>query len=176
MEMTHSDDNKFSQSSKRAWRNPWVIGWIGLVVVVLGVNITMITLAVTTNPGLVNDEYYERGRTFERRFHQRLQERNTLGWQSNLDLPQPITLGSVQAYRFHVTDQVGQPLQHAEVQFSAYRPADATADFVRPLMETAPGRYEAEFAFPLKGLWDVIVHVRQGDKSYDVARRINVQG
>ena len=48
-----------SQSNNRAFRNPWVIAWIALVVIVLAVNIAMITLAVTTNPGLVDKDYYE---------------------------------------------------------------------------------------------------------------------
>ena len=44
-----------------AWRSPWFIGLDWMVAVVLAVNATMITLAFVTNPGLVIDDYYERG-------------------------------------------------------------------------------------------------------------------
>ncbi|MCW8847766.1 MAG: FixH family protein, partial [Sedimenticola sp.] len=48
------------------WRNPWVLGWVGLVVVFLLANFVMIYLAITKNPGLVVDNYYERGQDYEK--------------------------------------------------------------------------------------------------------------
>lgn len=48
-----NDSPRFSQSSNRAFRNPWVLAWIGGFLLVLGVNIAFIVTAIMTNPGLV---------------------------------------------------------------------------------------------------------------------------
>src|SRR5512143_379962 len=77
----------FSQANKRAFRNPCVIGWLTLLTVVLAVNITMIVLAFTTGPGLVEKDYYEKGRDLEKNIHKQIAARNALGWTSNLDVP-----------------------------------------------------------------------------------------
>jgi len=169
-----STDTKISQSNKRAFRNPWVLGWLALIAVVLGVNIVFITLAVVTNPGLVSKDYYERGRDHERHYIQRRLERTALGWTTSLEVPESIQLGATQTYRFVVVDKEGQPVQGASVVLNAFRPSDAKADFSETLLETAPGRYEGAVTFPLKGIWDLLVHVERDAKGFDVPRRISV--
>ena len=47
MDSTAADQRK----TVSAWRSPWVIAWIALVITVLGVNLTMVYLAFATNPG-----------------------------------------------------------------------------------------------------------------------------
>ena len=84
METTTSSEVKVTS----AWRSPWVIGWVGLVVVVLGVNLTMVVLAVATNPGLVNDNFYERGRDYEKTLMSRLAR--DPGWTLSADIPSDI--------------------------------------------------------------------------------------
>ena len=56
-------NKKISQDNPNAWRNPWVLGWLALVAVVLVVNAVMITIAFVTNPGLVTEDYYEKGQS-----------------------------------------------------------------------------------------------------------------
>lgn len=169
-------DQKISQSNKRALRNPWVIGWLAIVVIVVAVNVVMITLAVVTNPGLVSEDYYERGRYNERHYIQRVAERNALGWTASLDTPLSAQVGATQTYRVTVVDKVGMPLRNATVELNAFRPADAKADFAVPMTEVAPGQYQAAVEFPLKGVWDLIVNIKQDDKDFDLPRRLHVQG
>ena len=57
---------RYSQSNTDGKRNPWVIGWFGLVVVFLSVNAVFFVLAVISNPGLVVEDYYEQGRQYEK--------------------------------------------------------------------------------------------------------------
>lgn len=166
--------NGVSQSSKRALRNPWVLGWLALVAVVLGVNIFMITLAFVTNPGLVSKDYYEKGRSYERTVQSRMAARSALGWDLALEAPGQIVLQRPAAFRLHVADKVGLPLGGAEVTMRAFRPSDADADFVMPLAEVTAGQYVGDLQFPLKGVWDLIVEVRQGENSYEIARRVSV--
>ncbi len=156
------------------WRNPWVLGWIGLVVVVLVVNLTMVLLAVATNPGLVVEDYYERGRTYaETRAAQRLARPET--WEVRLEIPQPVRLGVPVGVRVSAQDERGLPVHADRARFFAYRPSDAKADFEVPLATEAPGRVGAEVTFPLPGIWDLIVQVESGDRVYDMARRIAVR-
>lgn len=171
-----SSDNHISQSNKRALRNPWVLGGLALIATVLVVNVTMITLAITTNPGLVSKDYYERGRYNERHYLQRVAARSALGWTANLELPASIQLGALQTYRIVVVDQVGEPLRGAQVVLNAFRPSDAKADFSLPLEEVGAGIYQVAVEFQLKGIWDLLIDVKQGEKTLELPRRITVQG
>lgn len=166
--------NGISQSSKRALRNPWVLGWLALVVVVLAVNIFMISMAFITNPGLVSKDYYEKGRSYERTVQQRIAMRTALGWDLAFETPERIVMQQPAAFRLHVADKVGLPLAHANVMVYAYRPSDAAADFSMPLAEVGPGHYVGDLQFPLKGKWDLIVEVKQGEHSYQIARNVFV--
>lgn len=177
--MTTADapsDNRISQSNKRALRNPWVLGGLALIATVLAVNITMITLAITTNPGLVSKDYYERGRYNERHYLQRVADRSALGWTASLEVPTSIQLGATQTYRVAIVDNVGEPLRGAEVVLNAYRPSDAKADFAMPLEEVGAGIYQGAVEFRLKGTWDLLIDVKREDKALELPRRISVQG
>ncbi|MFA7633117.1 MAG: FixH family protein [Thiohalomonadaceae bacterium] len=171
-----STSNKWiSQSNKRALRNPWVLGTLALIATVLIVNITMITLAITTNPGLVSKDYYERGRYNERHYIQRASERKSLGWSAKLELPEDIQRGAAQTYRVAIVDNVGEPLRGAEVILNAFRPADVKADFKLPLEEIGAGIYQTNVEFQLKGLWDLLIDIKRDEKSFELAHRISVQ-
>jgi len=166
---------RISQSSRQALRNPWVLGWFVMLAVVLTANIGMITTAVVTNPGLVNENYYERGRNYERNMRRQQAARAALGWEMLFSPPAQPRAATPEPYRFTARAADGSPLRGAEVRLFAYRPADAGADFQVPLREVEPGRYEADATFPLKGIWDLIVEIRHGDNRNDLAHRLIVQ-
>ncbi len=160
------------QRSSSPWRNPWFIGWIGLIVVVLGVNAIMIVLAFVTNPGLVIDDYYERGRAVERSLTTRRAE--APGWTMSLDTPADITKNRATVVRFYVVDSAGQPVRPDQVTYYAYRPSDPTADFSLPMVEEAPGRYAAEVSFSMSGLWDTLVAAQTDGQEVVYDQRIGV--
>lgn len=175
--MNKTAENRISQSSKRAWRNPWVIGWLLLLGVVLLANAGMITLAFVTGPGLVNKDYYERGREFERNRLKRIAARNALGWTAHLDMPEENRQGTGAIYRFSAVDRVGVPVDDLQVRIDSYRPSDAEADFSAQMERYAPGMYQASMNFPLKGHWEITLVAQQGDESYElIKRRIFVLG
>ena len=173
-EIAPSLESGITQASKRALRNPWVLGWIGMVVLVLGVNIAMITLAITTNPGLVTKDYYERGQDYEQHMASRRAERAKLGWKFDLQQPAAKLVNQPSAYRFAARDAQGKPLTGAQVVLYAYRPSSAGNDFSVPMSEATPGVYQANVAFPLKGVWDIIVNVTRDGHDYDVPHRFQV--
>ncbi|MBI3187807.1 MAG: FixH family protein [Gammaproteobacteria bacterium] len=166
--------NKISQDNPRAWRNPWVIGWVTLVAVVLLVNIVMISLAITTNPGLVSEDYYERGRNYEKTVTTKIAARHALAWSISADFPTSPVMNNNEKYRFTVVDKQGVPVSNGQVTASIYRPSDVNADFKVEMSEIVPGVYSGDINFPLKGRWEITVALKRGDDVYDFTRRVNV--
>jgi len=156
-----------------AWKSPWVIGWIALVLAVLGVNLTMVYLAIATNPGLVNEDFYERGQHYEQTLVSKM-ARNP-GWELHQDVPDEIVAGKATIIRFFLVDKAGQPVIPDGVSFHAYRPSDSAQDFTLPMVEEGRGRYRVDVAFPLVGIWDTLVSVRQGEDEHNLGRRVRVR-
>lgn len=167
-------NNKISQSNPDAWRNPWVLGWIALVVIVVLVNILMISIAFITNPGLVTDDYYEKGQAYEKNIRTIHAARKALGWIFSTDFPANPVMNQVSDYSFNIVDKKGLPLSDAVVTFSAYRPSDVDADFSVAMVETISGRYEARINYPLKGLWEITATIKHGEDHFDFTRRTSV--
>lgn len=155
-----------------AWRSPWVIGWLSLLVVVLIANGVMITLAVLTNPGLVTEEYYAAGRTLEQTILQRRARQSSQGLAINA--ANEIRTGVPSTIRLVGVDKAGVPVKAERVTLQAYRPADKSADFTAPMQQEGAGRFRADVTFPLKGIWDVVVTIEQGEARDHVGRRLNV--
>jgi len=156
-----------------AWKSPWVITWIALVIAVLGVNLVMVYLAVATSPGLVVEDYYERGQNYE---HSMASKRaRDPGWVLRADIPQEVTAETPTPIRFFVVDKAGQPVTPEHVELFVYRPSDATRDFSTTMTEEGPGRYSAEVSFPLIGVWDTLMAVRSGNDEYHAGQRVEVK-
>jgi len=166
---------KYSQSSTVGKYNPWVIGWFAIISVFLGVNIIFIIFAVTSNPGLVVEDYYEQGRQYEKNAIKMLAMQNRLQWDSKLEIPQTVTLNQSDTYRFSATDSRGLPISDADVKLIAYRPSDANADFTTELQPIGPGLYQAALSFPLPGVWDLNVKVQRGEDRLELVQRLSVQ-
>ncbi|MGM0593104.1 MAG: FixH family protein [Pseudomonadota bacterium] len=163
-----------SQDNKQALRNPWVLGWLGLLSVVVLVNVAFIVTAFKTDPGLVEKDYYEKGRYQEETFTQQLEARKRLGWDITLQSPEKIVAGSSTSYSVSIVDRIGQPLKEAQVSMQAYRPSDASADIYAEMDRVARGVYQTRLNLPLKGIWDLKVVVKRGEDELEIARRINV--
>jgi nitrogen fixation protein FixH len=163
-----------SQDNKHAMRNPWVLGWLGLLITVLLVNVAFIVTAFKTNPGLVEEGYYEKGRDVEQNFQKKMEARDRLGWDIRLQSPSQVIVGESGNYSVNIVDNVGRPVPDAEVTLQAYRPSDASADIETTMELLSSGVYQSRISLPLKGIWDLKVKVMQGEDELEIARRINV--
>ncbi len=143
-----------------------------MVVVFVTINMIVIYLAQSNNPGLVTEDFYERGQDYERNMLKR-QARNP-GWEMKVHLPKKIGVDEVVTCRFTVTGKDGALVELSEVVFYAYRPSDVIQDFSVPMKKIGPGIYQAEVSFPLKGAWDTLVSVKQGEDEYNTPKRIGV--
>ncbi len=154
-----------------AWRSPWVLGWIGLLVAFLIANGTMVYLAVKSRPNLVVKDYYERGRDYEKHLLDRMAR--DPGWKTKIEAPDDVGVNEPSTFRFVVLDEKGQPVRPDAVVFHAYRPSDSRRDFSVPMREDTKGHYVAEISFPLKGVWDIIVSATHGKDEYNTSYRLS---
>jgi nitrogen fixation protein FixH len=157
---------------KSAWRSPWIIGWVAMVVIFFTMNMIMIYLAKTNNPGLVVEDFYDRGQDYEQNMLKR-QARNP-GWQMVVEFPKKIEPNTPFTCHYRVTDKEGVPIDPDGVIFYAYRPSDAKQDFQLPMKRIETGIYEVEVNFVLKGVWDTLVSARQGEDEYNTPQRVSV--
>jgi nitrogen fixation protein FixH len=156
-----------------AWRSPWVIAWVAMVIIFFSMNLIMIFMASDNNPGLVVDDFYERGQDYEKNLLKR--RARDPGWEMRMQMPKLIeAVDQPVVCRFRVRDKDGRPVTPEAVTFYAYRPSDAKQDFSVPMREVEPGVYEAEVRFPLMGAWDILVSVKQGQDEYSTPQRIGV--
>ncbi len=169
-----SFSQKISQENPKALKNPWVIGWLFLVGVVLAVNIGFISLAFITNPGLVDKDYYEKAEDYEENLVKYRTARAALGWTYQAAFPKNPVINTKNVYRLSMVDKAGLPLTAASVKLIAYRPSDASADFEVELLETRAGIYEGYVSYPLKGIWEITAAIVRGDDKYDFTRRASI--
>jgi nitrogen fixation protein FixH len=87
--------------------------------------------------------------------------------------PASVEVGEPALFRFTVSDRDGRPAEPDQVIFYAYRPSDRRQDFSREMSPVEPGHYEAQVSFPLKGVWDILVSVRQGEAEYNSPHRLS---
>ncbi len=163
-----------SQDNKQAMRNPWVLGWLGILITVITVNVIFIVTAFKTNPGLVDESYYEKGRYHDANYQKKMEARSRLGWNISLQTPETINLSTPGNYSVNIVDRVGNPLREATVTLQAYRPSDASRDLKTELEKVAEGVFQSKLALPLKGIWDINITVAQGEESLDISRRVTV--
>ncbi len=157
-----------------AWKSPWVRGMVGLIGVVLMANGVMVYVAITTSPGLVTEDYYERGKNFVNRTKIEFVQRTRLGWQMDLSFPKEAQASTPAQFHISITGKDGAPAVADSSTLFAYRPSDSTLDFVVPMKHSGQGNFAADVLFPAKGAWDIIVEVKKGDGHHSVAERINV--
>lgn len=165
---------RYSQSNSQAMRNPWFIAMLGVIATFLLVNIVFIVFAVTSNPGLVVDDYYEKGRDYEKNVITRLNAHNRLNWQTKFEIPEKIYTNTPEIYRFSAADSRGISIMDADVKFILYRPSDSSADFNQVVSQIAPGLYQTKLSLPLPGIWDLTVKVVHKDDTYYHTHRISV--
>ncbi len=174
-EVTQTMKPRISQSSKQAFRNPWVLGWLATIVIVLMVNAGFIITAVATNPGLVDKNYYEKGRDLEREINTLRETRQRLGWKMQLDMAQKPRVNQAIRYTLSVVDKAGAPVDGERAVIQAYRPSDAASDFDTEMEKIAPGTYSVKLSFPLKGIWDIAATLHNGEDTLQITRRISVK-
>jgi nitrogen fixation protein FixH len=149
----------------KPWRNPFVLFWIFILVTVLAVNFFMVSMAIVTAPGLVNNNPYKHGANYEKTLEAR-KAQALLGWQLSIVWPEVIVNTPI-TITLQAKDKEGAPLVSDNVELYAYRPADIKDDFMVKFTSTEQaGVYSAQLTVPKHGNWDWILEAHRGvDKS-----------
>jgi hypothetical protein len=154
----HSISYPSTRPKKQSWyKSPWVIGWLLLVLTVLIVNGYMIMQSINDFPGLVVDDFYERGQDYEENILQKLE--NNDKWQTQFQLSD-IYHNQMASLRFMITDQQGNTAPVEKLTLFAYRPSDAKKDFSEVMTLSQDKHiYQANMTFKSKGKWDLLASV-----------------
>lgn len=156
-----------SQSNKSGLRNPWVWGMLTLITVVVAVNATFIWFATkNTRSTLVERDYQTKSRQSNEDMLRELRQQHALAWQTEIKRPESITMGIPAAYEIAVKDAQGNPVSGV-MDVQAYRASDASKDFTTSFKEVAPGRYQGNITFTLKGYWELHIHIQRGDDRFN---------
>ena len=158
-------------NKQSAWRSPWVIAWVSILFLFFVFSGVRIYQAVNTNPGLVVDDFYERGQDYEENMLKR--RAADPGWAMDLQRPDFVDVNRPALFALQVNDRSGLPVDLDGVTFYAYRPSGKEHDFSVPARQVGPGRFEAELTFPLLGVWDILGSARKGEAEYNVADRLS---
>lgn len=157
-----------SQSNKSALRNPWVLGMMALIAVVLAVNATFIWFTMRDGRSeLVERDYKTKDRKTNDVLLKELREQQALAWQTEIKKPKAIVVGTPTAYEIGIKDREGKPVS-GTLEVEAYRASDSSKDFTTAFSEVAPGQYQGYINFPLKGYWELHIRVRRGEERFAV--------
>jgi len=156
-----------------ALKSPWIRGLIGMMSVIVMVNIIMITVAYKTSPGLVVDDYYEKGKNYNKSL-EKMAAQKALGWEAVLSAPERTEVGQITRYGVTLADSSRSPLSADKVEIYAFRPSDVSADFVAQMELKAEGQYAGDLMFPLPGVWDLVVDIVKGSDQFEITKRIFV--
>lgn len=157
-----------------AWKNPFVISWFALLITVVSVNFFMVSMALVTNPGLVIEDFYEKGKNMDKVLAER-KRMEEMGWQLQVGLP-TLKEGKTELVTLKVLDKENKPLNVDTATLYYYRPSDRKLDGEQVLTaKNSVGEFEASFTLNTKGKWDLIMEVTQGDLTYNMGRSIMVQ-
>ena len=156
-----------SQGNKSGLHNPWFLGMLVAIIVVLGVNGAFIWFAMHNRSSLVDREYSTRDRKSDAAVLGDLQSHKALAWKITIKQPRDITMNSPAAYEISVADRGGEPVSGA-LEVGAYRPSDAGKDFATAFKEVSPGNYQGYISFPLKGYWELRIRIKRGEDVFEV--------
>ena len=156
-----------SQDNKSGLRNPWFLGMLAAIIVVLGVNGAFIWLAMHKRSSLVDREYSTRDRKSDAAVLGDLRSHKALAWRITIKQPRGITMNSPATYEISVADRDGEPVSGA-MEVEAYRPSDAGKDFATAFKEVLPGNYQGYISFPLKGYWELRIRIKRGEDVFEV--------
>ncbi|MBR0785881.1 FixH family protein [Bradyrhizobium iriomotense] len=128
-----------------------LVAFFGLVI---GVNVTMMKLAIATLPGTDVDSPYAAGLTYGREISA-AQDQAARKWQVSAHIERSTDGGA--AIRVEARDASGQPLAGLKFGGRLERPTDKRADLQVELAEAGIGVYRGNAASVAPGQWDLVI-------------------
>ncbi|MFK5986199.1 MAG: FixH family protein [Pseudomonadota bacterium] len=163
-----------NKANKQSWyKSPWLLGWLFLVATVIAVNAYMISQSINDFPGLVVDDFYERGQDYEENIHHKLE--NNQKWTPQFQLGD-IHINKPAVITFAISDSEGKPAKVEKITLFAYRPSDARKDFSVAMKSSDNNQsFQADITFTSKGKWDLLSSVIIDGIEVNYAKKIFVK-
>jgi nitrogen fixation protein FixH len=116
---------------------------------------------------LIDREYKTKDRKTNTQLLSELGRQQALGWQTTINKPKMLVQGQPTMYEIAVKDKDGKPVS-GEMEVEAYRASDASKDFIISFKEVATGNYQGYISFPMKGYWELHIHLKSGNDEFAV--------
>ena len=168
-------NNKTEKNWSVAWKNPFVISWIAILVVVVLVNFFMVSMAIVTSPGLTVDDFYDKGQRMGDILARR-KRMAEIGWQMEFNLPELIQ-DKTQTLQLNIKDKYNVYFNVDSAILYYYRPSNKKYDGQLKLIPTIKtGYYQVNVNFPLKGQYELVVEVLKGEEKFLLGKKFFVTG
>jgi len=122
--------------------------------IVIGVNVTMMKLAIATLPGTDVDSPYSAGLTYDREISA-AQDQAARKWQVNAHIER--RADGAATLQVDARDAKGQPMSGLNFGGRLERPTDKRADLAVELSEVGIGIYRGNAAAVAPGQWDLVI-------------------
>ena len=154
----------------RGWWYPYI--FIGMLGVVMIVNGAMAYFATSTFNGVITENAYEKGLTYNKTLAAARQQ-SELGWVVET-VDKPAAAGHKTTVILTIKDKSGDGVEGLDVQALADRPNVTGADHRVAFAAQGKGVYSADVEFPEAGQWDFDILAARNDATYQVQRRFIV--
>ncbi len=131
-----------------------LIAVVSFFLVVIGVNVVMMRLAITTLPGTEVDSAYGAGLAYQKEI-QAAHEQNARGWKVDAHVDRKPDGGAVLV--LHANDAAGAPITGLAFSGSLERPTDRRADQPLQVVERGAGDYRGTASGVAPGQWELVI-------------------
>ena len=138
----------------------------------------MVIQANSGFPGLVVDDFYERGQDYEENIHKKIE--NNEKWVTEFQIDE-IYLNKPTVISIAVSDKAGVSASPEKVTLYVYRPSNSQIDFNVPMKLSADkllnGKpvYQATVTFEAKGKWDLLASINIDGVEVNYANNVFVK-
>ncbi len=146
--------------------------FVGLMLLVVVVNGTMMYFAESTFSGLDTDQAYQEGLDYNTTL-QEAAASAALGWTAKTAFT-PTAAGS-RHVTVTITDKAGAPVAGLHLTGHLVRPVSTAFDQVLTLRPEAAGTYGADVALPAAGSWELRLSARDGKIHWQTIQRVFVK-
>jgi len=173
------DDNKVAKITKPkdwsvAWKNPFVLGWVGILIIVVTVNFFMVSMAIVTSTGLTVPDFYEKGKNMAAIVAKR-GEMMEMGWQVDLVMPELVQNTNAPLV-MNLKNKQGDAFDVDSAVLYYYRITKKDDGEIVFSPTGKLGEYTAQISLPLKGKYEMVLELLKEDKKYLVSQILSVQG
>lgn len=149
-------------------RSPWPIAIVAFLSVIVAVNFTFLYLAIKSDDGLSDADYYRKGLLY----NEKIAQERMLGWKIDLSFAQGLKR-QANIVTVNIKDSEGRPLENADVYLVLKRPATDRFDSSVALVDR-DGSYTGTVSIPLEGYWYMEVRAERSGRSVEKIFKVKV--